>query len=55
MLLGIPIVVGNLLIVLSLFPVVNIIQGTGNRAAATNPSKLEAHPAPSLVYTMQKG
>ena len=40
-----------MLIALSLFPVVNISHGTGNRAAATNPSKLEAHPAPSLVYT----
>lgn len=46
--------VSNLLICLNLGPVMKKSQGTGKSATAMKPRRLEAHPLPSLVYTIKK-
>lgn len=51
--LGLFSAVSYLLRPLNLFPLLKRTHGTGKSATAINPSKLEAHPAPSLVYTIR--
>lgn len=45
--------VSYLLKALHLFPLLKKTHGTGKSATAINPSKLEAHSVPSLLYTIQ--